>query len=581
MDDVTSIIRDAWNRIAPTLRDDPHLLAQRIARRRRPTLMRPPRAWCIAVRASDHRIDAPRDHPHDHDVTLTRSLLARLCAPVRLTAPGEPPRDTARKLGTTPPGLMHARVKKIFRAHYIPPTAGRGRPVPLLYTDQSLDPCAQEFARHDRAWTWTTMELDERLPPDFAQTCTRVPYFRAHVPRHYYDENAHPERDTRPPRESRKLPPPPPDHVWYKWSRSGHYLGNDPTNWRKSFQDLGERPPRDKPRRGKAKRGSTELAEVRPAPSRSAGSLHFAGFRWLCPSCGKTCRTLYCPAPPIHLLARVQPRIAQCVDIPRQLTGFACARCHRVRFMSRAAPDTWNQIVAYLTAGLLYGKEVPKPKWFVTERKRAYHPKPNSRPPLRRQQILRRLLNGWTLQQIADDLHIKPLSVHNEMKTICRQEAVPDRAELARKLGSPHPQPLTRNQLARRRRGIMLQLILDGRSNHEIKTELGIDEPTMNAESNKIYRAHGVQGRRGLEAKLGVTITPFKSRRTEIRARRAAGQTYKQIAADLGISFWTVHNHVKALKRQAHPLPPAGCEFGIIKPEASDDCESDLSGRRV
>ena len=122
------------------------------------------------------------------------------------------------------------------------------------------------------------------------------------------------------PSKSKRLPPPAPDHVWYKWSCSGHFLGDDPSNWRKSSNDLGERPPRYLVKR-KQKR--------RPRPSSSAGSIHFNGYQWICPACGRTCRTIYFPLPRLNLLDLVDPaqrispsplpRLAQIIDIPPSL----------------------------------------------------------------------------------------------------------------------------------------------------------------------------------------------------------------------------------------------------------------------
>ena len=57
----------------------------------------PPRAWCLALRASDTRlpsriscgVGASPTHPEVEDpITLTRTHLLHLCSPVELTAPG-------------------------------------------------------------------------------------------------------------------------------------------------------------------------------------------------------------------------------------------------------------------------------------------------------------------------------------------------------------------------------------------------------------------------------------------------------------------------------------------------------------
>jgi hypothetical protein len=56
MGDLDSAILTAWARIRPILQSDPDELAARLARRRSQLLLRPPRAWCLAVRATDRRL---------------------------------------------------------------------------------------------------------------------------------------------------------------------------------------------------------------------------------------------------------------------------------------------------------------------------------------------------------------------------------------------------------------------------------------------------------------------------------------------------------------------------------------------
>src|SRR6266513_1750879 len=96
MDDVTAAILEAWAKIGPYLDDHP-----------------PERAWCLAVRASDRRIDpasaiiVPEDAAYpgredlyrEHDVTLDAQLLRRLCRPVTLSPYGHTARQVAQMLG--------------------------------------------------------------------------------------------------------------------------------------------------------------------------------------------------------------------------------------------------------------------------------------------------------------------------------------------------------------------------------------------------------------------------------------------------------------------------------------------------
>jgi hypothetical protein len=126
MNDVDRLILEAWEKLGPKIVGDPEELARRVARRRSKLLTRPPRAWCIAIRACDRRItpmdwiitpehaldlDHP-EHPYEpieHTVTIQPHGLRKFCRPVRTDSWGELVQDVARQLGTTPCGLTLAR----------------------------------------------------------------------------------------------------------------------------------------------------------------------------------------------------------------------------------------------------------------------------------------------------------------------------------------------------------------------------------------------------------------------------------------------------------------------------------------
>jgi DNA-binding NarL/FixJ family response regulator len=539
MNDITTSILTAWSHIKPHLQSHPHALAARLARRRLPVLTRPPRAWCLAIRASDHRLPAPVQHSSfsiqhysssasPHEITLTSQLLRRLTAPVHLD--GRTPHDhVAAQLGTTSVGLRRARIKNVFNVRHIPGLAGRrGRPVPLLFTDAALDPNAPLFAPPDRAWLGTADA--DRIPAGLHVTLTRIAHFRPHVSRHAFDENRHPEIDPVPARRpSQKLPPPEPDIMaWYKWSRSGHFLGDDPTNWRNSPEDLGERPRRDRQR---------YKAKPKPRPSRSAGSLHFNGYFWLCPHCQKTCRTIYYPLPPMNLLSTKDiPRLAQIIDIPRKIDGFACRRCHRVKFFSRLQSEAWNDLIAYMTAGLLYGREVPRPAWFTPDRKRPYKPMPNRSAP-KREQVLERLLKGWPRTRIAADLGMTAGALSQQMWKIFKQHRVRTYAALLRK----HDKPLPPNLQLRRHR--VLHHLKSGHSQAEIAKAMGITKQAVQSYISQL-RKHAEYAR------------PPRKRATVARLL-AQGLSPREIAQEMGLSVQNVYDHMHELRR-------AGERQGVI-----------------
>src|SRR5688572_483421 len=107
MSDLLNLIGHAWEtRVKPILDRDPDELQRRLARRRAGMMRRPPRAWCLAIRASDQRINpataacvpeeaaylpsqlGPDHYQRDymigrHEVTITAPLLREICRPFK------------------------------------------------------------------------------------------------------------------------------------------------------------------------------------------------------------------------------------------------------------------------------------------------------------------------------------------------------------------------------------------------------------------------------------------------------------------------------------------------------------------
>jgi hypothetical protein len=485
MDDVQRALESAWNRILPRLRSSPTELARRLARRQRSALIgQPPRAWCLVVRATDTRLDPlcsthPADalrhtlkHPREPahvKVLLDSDSLRTLCAPVHLTAPGEPLIDVARKLGTTPAGLLGARVAGVFQTHHVAGLGGHwGKPRPLLYTRQPLDPAARGFASPDPVWAATARHLPGRIPRGIKAMLTRVPLLVPRTGSYFADDpddddahraggpdgraaksHKHPELDGNPPphreRDGRILPPPRPDPGWHKWDGET-FLGHDRTS-PLAAANHADRQRRLVLTRAAAKRRRRE--NFYPGPD-GAGSLVFRGWRWQCPRCRRLVNLLFYPLPRMHLLPMPleipalpgnsdDPAPAPALK-PAPKPGFACARCHRVRHIGRCHPDSWNELVTYLSAGLLFGREVPRPDWFDRERKLDYHPRPTRAPSVRRPQIERGLLAGKTIRQIAADIGLSFGTVLWYAQQIYPQHGVTCLKELLLKYGmTPRP----------------------------------------------------------------------------------------------------------------------------------------------
>src|SRR4051794_12207301 len=125
MDDFAHLISAAWEKVRPRLERDPLELQRRLSRRHSKLINQPPRAWCIALRATDTRL-APFQIHHSsfinhhsmqhrqHDVLLDSPAIKKLTRPIFLTSPGHPRAELAKLLGTTPAGLLNARVAGVF-----------------------------------------------------------------------------------------------------------------------------------------------------------------------------------------------------------------------------------------------------------------------------------------------------------------------------------------------------------------------------------------------------------------------------------------------------------------------------------
>src|SRR5438046_2711016 len=111
---IEQAIDHSWASLRREILSNPDELHRRLARRRSKSLTRPPRAWCIAIRASDRRITpahwviTPEHamdfnhplHPYEpieHEVTIQTHAIRRYCHPVRIAFPGEEVDEVARR----------------------------------------------------------------------------------------------------------------------------------------------------------------------------------------------------------------------------------------------------------------------------------------------------------------------------------------------------------------------------------------------------------------------------------------------------------------------------------------------------
>ena len=434
-DEMSLLLFNTWQRLRDRFRNNPAEVARRLRRGRDAWLKRPPRAWCLAIRASDTRItpmtaicepeDAayPRDAiaPHlrttevPHRVTIDRELLVMLTKRVRVGDWGEPQEMLAGRLGRNRLGLRIARAKGKLKTYHDPPPGGRSGPRPICSApDGPLDPNARLFERADRAWGWTGIlaywRLRDEVPP---QAIERVPVFVDRT-RAYADRTGlhleHPLLDPPPPRDrsANKLGKPVvTDNAPYKW-KGDIYIGYD---WRAAQTNplIREHYEYFQRRRALA-RAAARKRRANGGGSGGgggAGSLLFRGWRWLCPVCGRRSSVLFFPLPPVNVIRgygcfieddlidaafALDPELRHHPQRPH--AGLACQTCHRIRTTNCSEPAAWNNIIRHLSGGLLYGHEVPRPAWFTTERQKPYRPLLGRAPSKRIPQVQTMLLRG-------------------------------------------------------------------------------------------------------------------------------------------------------------------------------------------
>jgi DNA-binding NarL/FixJ family response regulator len=127
--------------------------------------------------------------------------------------------------------------------------------------------------------------------------------------------------------------------------------------------------------------------------------------------------------------------------------SFACMVCHGVMYHSRLNYETWNRLVSHLSAGLLFGHEVPRPSWYGQQRKRPFVTKLRRAPSNRREQIRRMLLDGFGVTKIALELGLSKSTVGTYASQIYRQEGVKGVEALRAKVGLSHMAPRMRGVL--------------------------------------------------------------------------------------------------------------------------------------
>ena len=175
--EVARNIQEGWDRIEPWVMAEEGEMERRLARRGERSFRGPLRAFCVAIRANDHRIGV--EGHVEHVVRITDELVERACAPYHIGAPGEPADAVARKLGCRPSDLRRPRRSGELR---VTPKQGlmgrRGRPVPVLYKAAMLDSTAQNKRGPHEMFGTEWIGAHRRMPAGFSQTVMRVPRYK-------------------------------------------------------------------------------------------------------------------------------------------------------------------------------------------------------------------------------------------------------------------------------------------------------------------------------------------------------------------------------------------------------------------
>ncbi len=363
MDDIDWALLEAINRLTP------EELVARAERAQRRAPVRPMRAWCLCIRASDTRLVATDLHPdtedailarEEHDIPIVSSDIARLCKPVRVDWPGMDWRDAADRLGRhgeSLRGWMRSGVFKVVR--YNARSCGKpGNPVPHVWAPSVLDPSGYRGRGADGVWGTFWQTLHERVPPDLQFDLRRVP---------------------------------------------------DVRRYRMRGARVSER----------RFRGWVFVCPGLPHGAH-CGRLVRRVYFPVPPA------TLLDFAEEGGQLARVMRRVPW-----GHAFAPACERCHRVRHVSMTTRQGWNEFVTHISAGLLYGREVARPGDIEIRRKRREY-RHERRASARRDRVRELLLTELTMEEIARRMGITRGTVQRHAGRVYREAGVQSRNELRR-----------------------------------------------------------------------------------------------------------------------------------------------------
>ncbi|MEM1109075.1 MAG: hypothetical protein AAGH99_10355 [Planctomycetota bacterium] len=306
MDELDTNLLLAWEEVRAKLAADPAARARRYERGLRSALRRPVRAWCVSVKASDTRIE----HGAMEDGEAAEACRER--ERHRVVLFGELVRHLVRPVEIDLPGLRY--------------DVAAGRLGIDLRTIVDW---------MDKGW----VESRREKVPGRRGLPTRFVFTR----RGGIDVCFPQGRDARWGTLWRGL-----------WDRV-------PTG----FEQTVERVPRLRP----GACGGVDSGEE--------GWRDFYGWDWVCPGrvladgteagCGRVCKKLVAPLPVWTIGRAISSDLPEVpiADYEPERVRFACARCWNVQHMPSDLNTAWNQLVTAISGGLLYGREVERPRGII------------------------------------------------------------------------------------------------------------------------------------------------------------------------------------------------------------------------
>ena len=365
MDELDTILIDAWNRVSQRVRQKRVMALRRSRRRFRGVLTRPMREWCLVIRASDTRINDSRaiidpthaiERQEPNTVTLDGTLIRELTRPVSIAWPGVTYAKAAiacgREYKTIKAWVRHGvfRVEH-YREFRFPEHARRskgnahrggfgGRP--YVWTPSPIDPNNFTGRAPHSVWGTVWQNLWKKLPEDYVLTVRREPYVRCKG-------------------RNRRV-------GFSGW----HFICPGRVDQDGNYKGCG--------RRCTYLYGPQTVWTL-PVALGFYGADGEGGFAM--PSAAE-CRPKGLQSEPLRLAGEWYPGL----NDPILSTGprsFACKTCWNVRSACMANRTGWNEFVAQLSGGLLYGRDVPRPMDIcpIARKKRPYQWKTSARraPP--------------------------------------------------------------------------------------------------------------------------------------------------------------------------------------------------------